>query len=71
MYDLLLEYPTHVRVIPAWGLGNSYIGALFQHEIPELQEYGPYVRPYAPRVQEYGPDVRPDAPRVQEYGSYV
>ncbi len=38
MYDPLLEYPAHVRVIPTWGPENSHIEALFQHEIPELQE---------------------------------
>ena len=58
MYELLLEYSAHVRVIPARGPGNPYMEALFQHEIPELQEYAPYVRLAAPRVQEYVPYVR-------------
>ncbi len=43
MYDPLLEYPAHVRVIPARESGNPYMEALFQHEIFELQEYGPNV----------------------------
>ena len=44
MYEALLEYPAHVRVIPAERPENPYIGALFQHEIPEMLEKHLYVR---------------------------
>ena len=67
MYDPLLEYSAHVRVIPAKGPVNSYIGALFQREILEMQEYGPYVRIRTLCMQEYAPYARPGTPRVQEY----